>query len=506
MPVNRSLRLSLFLMLLTVISTWVPSAATEFAFFHENVLGTSLELRIETNDPLIASKAENIALATIDHFNELFSHYSPSSEFSKFCRLPIGESMQLSSELVSLLKRCERWSLQSDGAFNVGAEAVVRKWQQGSKEGTVPNSHELIKIVREANLQHWSVDAKSNRITRCSETPLTLNAIAKGTILDAVSQAILDQVPEVKGVSINIGGDIRVTGNTSQKILIPHPARDLIGAPPLQMLTLTQGAIATSGTSERSLTIGSQSYSHIMDPRTGQPCDHVISASVIANDAETADVLATICSVLPTTLSLALIDSIPGAMCLLVDLNGALIASPNWPEANPQEGKLAGGSDKQSQATPSEFNITFEINKASEGGRYRRPYVAVWVEDKDGFPVKTLSLFLMADNPGPRWHRDLRRWYSSDQMRLLVDQKKLIGTVSKPTRNPGLYKVAWDGTDDNDKALPTGKYTLYIEAAREHGTYQLMKSPFSLGAGEFELKLDGNEEIKSAAMTFKQKK
>lgn len=91
-------------------------------------------------------------------------------------------------------------------------------------------------------------------------------------------------------------------------------------------------------------------------------------------------------------------------------------------------------------------------------------------------------------------------------MRLLVDQKKLIGTISKPTSNPGSYKVGWDGSDDNGKPLPDGKYTLYIEAAREHGTYQLMKSPFTLGTGDFELKLEGNIEIKAASMSFKKRK
>lgn len=46
----------------------------------------------------------------------------------------------------------------------------------------------------------------------------------------------------------------------------------------------------------------------------------------------------------------------------------------------------------------------------------------------------------VADDTGPRWHRDLRRWYSSDQVRQLVDDAKLIGTISKPARNPGVYK------------------------------------------------------------------
>ena len=159
-------------------------------------------------------------------------------------------------------------------------------------------------------------------------------------------------------------------------------------------------------------------------------------------------------------------------------------------------------AEQSAAKTPYDVQLEFEIAKAAGGGRYRRPYVAVWVEDADGFPVKTLSLFLMADNPGPRWHRDLRRWYSSDQVRQLVDDAKLIGTISKPTRNPGVYKVAWDGRDDKGDLLQKGKYTLYIEAAREHGTYQLMKHGFELGGADFNEQLKGNVEISAASIRY----
>lgn len=497
------LKFSLVLIALTIQS---QSFSKEFTYYHENVLGTSLELRIQAEEEACATHAEAIALQEIDRLSEVFSHYSQSSEFAKLTNLPIGHSMSVSSDLAGVLQRCERWTKLSDGAFNPGAEYLIQSWKRGAQRSQLPTALELQQDLLLVNQRHWTLHPDAKTVTRNSSLPLSLNAIAKGTILDAVAEAILVRVPKAHGVLVNIGGDIRVAGNAEQWVSIPNPNSDMLESRPLQRLKLTHGAIATSGVSERSIKIGDKSFSHILDPRTGQPCNHVVSASVIAAEAETADVLATICSVLPTSVSVALIESIPGAKCLLVDVNGALITSSLWPDAGLQfdNNTTAGATKPENQLE--EFNISFEINKAGEGGRYRRPYVAVWVEDKDGFPVKTLSLFLMTDNPGPRWHRDLRRWYTSDQMRLLVDQKKLIGTVSKPTRNPGSYKVGWDGSDDHGKPLPDGKYTLYIEAAREHGTYQLMKSPFSLGAGDFELKLEGNVEIQSASMSFKKKK
>jgi hypothetical protein len=52
------------------------------------------------------------------------------------------------------------------------------------------------------------------------------------------------------------------------------------------------------------------------------------------------------------------------------------------------------------------------------------------------------------------------------------------------------------GIDKNDE------YTLYIEAAREHGTYQLIRQSLTLGKKALEGNLKGNEEIKSARFVY----
>jgi hypothetical protein len=152
-----------------------------------------------------------------------------------------------------------------------------------------------------------------------------------------------------------------------------------------------------------------------------------------------------------------------------------------------------------------ELLVNLEIN-TPEGGRYRRPYIAVWVEDKEGFPIRTLSLWVQARQPGPRWIPDLRRWFRSDRMRQFTDKTDMVSTVSSPTRQPGKYSVLWDGTDDQKKPVPAGSYTLYIEAAREHGTYQLIKKAITVGDRPFQADLGGNVEIKSASVEYRRKK
>lgn len=491
----------LLVVLLTLTGTiaW----AERFDFHHENVFGTSLHLQIEADSKESADAAEARVLAEIDRLSAIFSSYDPNSELSKFQSLPIGTSTKLSRELFELLAECDHWTAASHGAFNPAIEIISKEWKRSAAQNKLPRHATLASLAEQVSGKHWQLDKLSLQATRISSLPISLNAIATGYILDQiVAQLITDKIT---GVMIDIGGDIRVAGKIEANIAIANPRHDALGAAPLSIQSISNAGITTSGKSERGFEIQGVKYSHLIDPRTGIPVTDTVSATIIARNACTVDVLATICSVMSIPESLRLVDATPGAACMLISASGEVFKSKNWPSESATSKlqlptKLV---NFQSKETEPVMLIDFEITKAENAGRYRRPYVAVWIEDKDGFPVKTLLLFLMKNQPGPRWHRDLRRWYADDQMRLLVDKTDIIDAVSKPTRNPGKYKVEWDGLDDAGKPLKEGEYTLFIEAAREHGTYQLMKHKFDFGGKPFEENLKGNAEISSASVKYK---
>ena len=56
-------------------------------------------------------------------------------------------------------------------------------------------------------------------------------------------------------------------------------------------------------------------------------------------------------------------------------------------------------SDEDGQKKSDGLVVEFELNRI-QGGRYRKPYVAVWLEDSDGFPVKTAVLWVQTEQPG----------------------------------------------------------------------------------------------------------
>jgi hypothetical protein len=304
-----------------------------------------------------------------------------------------------------------------------------------------------------------------------------------------------------------------------QPIHVADPNNDAVNARPIATIYLQDRALATSGGYRRGYQIAGQWYSHILDPRSGQPVSEVVSATVVAETARDADALATIFSVLSHSETERLAASCSGVEYLSITRDGRRNASAGWHELEQprqqQFDQVAADQFAQADAAetkPSEqptkpglleLLVKFELAQPT-GAQYRRPYVAVWLEDKDEFPVRTALLWMQTKQPGPRWHRDLLRWYRNDAVRKLADQRDLIGTISGATRGPGQYKAVFDGKDDAGNPLPPGKYTLFIEVAREHGTYQLIRHPLTLGSEPIaETKLKSNVEIKSASVEYR---
>lgn len=488
---------------------------TVVVLHHENVLGTSLELKVLENSPGAAPNAEAVALAEVDRLARIFSGYLAESEFSRWQRSDPDQSVALSPELLEVLAASDHWRIATHGAFHPGVESLTRLWRTAAHRNSEPSTESLRAALGDLRRPPWTLDLNAGTARRSPAGHASLNAIAKGYIIDRASAAAA-AVPGVEGILLEIGGDLRVRGPLREAIRIADPNQPEDNAPAIGEVLVHQTGLATSGGYHRGVLVAGRWRSHILDPRTGQPTDHVASATVIAPDALTADALSTAFSVMEPDESLRLARTLPGVECHLVLRDGRRLTTEGWPAASPSPSVSVLQSDVKPPGTPAapastgtnaptlELHVSFEINNPG-GGRYHRPYVAAWIEDKDGFPVRTLLLWLLQSEKGARWIPDLRRWYKGDQLRRLAEDKDLVATVSSATRNPGTYSVVWDGRDDHGQAVKPGAYTFHLEAAREHGTYQLMKHTFNHGSAPFDAELKGNEEIKGAKLEYRRR-
>ena len=469
----------------------------------ENVLGTSLELKFAVVSGNEAARAEAAALAEIERLNHILSGYERESEFNRWLSSS-GQPAPVSPELFEALSLFDQWRARTSGALDPAAQVVSELWRRAATEHRTPSADELQAAVATVAQPHYRLDAAARTATRLDNAPLILNSFVKSYIVNRAADAAM-RAARLDGLVINIGGDLVVRGSLAEDVRVADPKADAENDEPLARLLIRNRAVATSGNYRRGVEINGRWYSHIVDPRTALPVDHVISATVVAPQAADAGALATAFCVLTPEESLRLAASLPEVECLLITKNGERVESKGWhaleaPVA-PHAGPIAAPTAEAPQAWDQSFELIINLELARIGGRYRRPYVAVWVEDKDHIPVRTLALWYQK----PRWLPDLKAWSRANRLRAMTGNTDLTGSVSSATRPAGKYTLKWDGKDSHGNLDKSGKNTVYIEAAREHGTYQLMRQEIDFNGDPKQFILPGNVEIVSASLDYRKK-
>lgn len=478
--------------------------ATTNVFYHENILGTSLSIKVVAT-PAEAEKAESAVLVEIARNSKILSTYDPTSEVSQWMKTS-HQAVRVSPELFAVLNLFDQWKMRSNGALDASAEVVSRLWKSTAKQNRIPNAEEISAALFELKQTHWQLDANSQTATHLSNAPLILNSFVKSYIINRATDAAFSAA-KINAVVVNIGGDLVVRGALTEAVNIADPLSDAENSEAMTRLLIGNKAVATSGNYRRGIQIGNEWFSHIVDPRTGLPVNQIISATVVAPNATDAGALATAFSVLTPKESLELAATLPEVECLLITKDGTQISSGGWkalvaPSKTPaMNAPIPTAPPIQAWDASFELGINFELSAINDRG-YRRPYVAVWVEDKDRFPVRTIALWYQK----PRWLPDLKAWSRGDRMRSMAEGTDLTRSVSSATRQAGKYSLKWDGKDNQGQFVKPGKYTVYIEAAREHGTYQIIRQEIDSRSGVKQFSFPGNTEIASASMDYRKKK
>lgn len=464
----------------------------------ENVLGTSLELKIHAGSEKQATAAEAAAMKEIERMGKILSAYDANSEFSKWMRTS-QVAKPVSPELFEVLNLFDQWRTKTGGALDASAQVINKLWKEAATKQTIPTQEEINNAVSAVKQSHWKLDAATQTATHLSNAPLMLNSFAKSYIIKRAADAAM-AVNNVNSVVVNIGGDIVVAGDQAEPVQVSDPKADAENDAPLDKLMINSKAIATSGNYRRGEQINGKWYSHIIDPRTGQPAGGVISATVVSPNATDAGALATAMNVLTPEESAKLAATVPGTEYMLITKDGERIESNGWKTLETPITK----KEKHSVITADQWNPDYELvvnlELAQLQGFARRPYVAIWVEDKDKNPVRNISLWYQKD----RWLHELRLWYSANYTKLTAEGNNM-NSISSATRSAGKYSVKWDGKDDKGNYVKPGNYTVYIEVAREHGTYQLITQEMNFTGTTKQITLPGNVEVAAASLDYRKK-
>lgn len=301
-------------------------------FRHQPLLGTVVEVRCDGADDATAEAVDAAVVAEIERLERIFSIHDAGSELRRWQR---GEVDAPGAELSEVLASALDWQASSGGAFNPAAGAVVALWLAAEARGEPPPPVEQAAVAAVIARPLYHLDPGGVPRLDVPVSPdaergvIDLNALAKGWIVDRALGAGRAVAPPEADVVVSAGGDLAHTGPGSARIGIENPLRPYDNEPPVVTVEVRHGGLATSGRARRGFRIGGRWYGHVVDPRTGATADHVAGITVVAPDAATADVQATILGLMTPTDAVAHGEA-EGVACLVIAPDGTVTVNDRW--------------------------------------------------------------------------------------------------------------------------------------------------------------------------------
>lgn len=243
--------------------------------------------------------------SVLNRVDSCFSGYNRNSLVSRFNR---GESVAPDSLFDRLLAISEHFKEVSSGAFDVAAAPLFDIWGFGFTRDSLPPAETVDRALE-----------------LCKEGKrLNFNAIAQGFTCDLVASYLrsagivnmLVDIGEIYCEGVNPSGRPWSIG-----IDTPEDGNNIPGAS-LSGVWHSDGSahgVVTSGNYRKFYIHDGRKYAHTIDPRTGYPVDHdLLSATVIASDATTADALATFFMVVGAEEAIEWVESHDGIEACLI--------------------------------------------------------------------------------------------------------------------------------------------------------------------------------------------
>lgn len=205
-----------------------------------------------------------------------------------------GRGARVTPALVALLQSAQEYERRSGGRFDACLARLSDLWGFYDLPDAPSPDFAAVKAVAATKpaCAQLVIDAETRSVrSRNPNVGIDLGGIAKGTLLADASRMLLDH--GIGNAIVNLGGDLLVIGRIDgrdARIGIRSPD----GGAPMAGLDVHSGeAVFTSGNYERYITVGGKRYAHILDPATGYPVEHTVSASVVHTDPVLADAAAT---------------------------------------------------------------------------------------------------------------------------------------------------------------------------------------------------------------------
>lgn len=294
---------------LIAISTLLFSCGKEALKIEGQTQGTTYHIIVSDEDAQLTKLAIDSILSD---FDRSLSAYIDSSVISKMNRahgtynIPVSDIYFIPCYQIS-----QRIFLMTKGAFDPSVFPLVEAWGFMKKMKNPPTQTQVDSLLQFVDftpgVHHSLLEEKRTYRKRDSRFRLDFNAIAQGYSVDVLAEYL--QKKGMQNFFVEIGGEIRVQGlNPSGEpwnigVDVPEESnsgRD--GRAIGQVLSLKNGALATSGNYRKFYEKDGKKYAHTLNPRTGMPAENeILSATILGENAAESDGVATAIMVMGLT-------------------------------------------------------------------------------------------------------------------------------------------------------------------------------------------------------------
>ncbi|MDE7361189.1 MAG: FAD:protein FMN transferase [Oscillospiraceae bacterium] len=235
--------------------------------------------------------AEEGVKATARRVMELERLLSVTDEGSEIYALNSGRASSVSAETAELIAFALDIADRTGGTLDPTIYPVLRAWGFTTGEYSVPSAEELSGLLESVGYER--VRADGDTIALSEGMMLDLGAVAKGFAADEAERILRGN--GVTSALINLGGNIQLVGSKPDGSDWRLGLKDPSGEGNIGVLTVSDCAVVTSGSYERSFTAPDGTvYGHIIDPASGIPVDNgLLSVTVISDEGRLCDALST---------------------------------------------------------------------------------------------------------------------------------------------------------------------------------------------------------------------
>ncbi len=300
--------------------------------FKKNIrlMGNQFEFTLIDENENNANETFEIAIQEIKRIETLLTTFSDNSITYKINENAGVTPVVVDDEVFQLIKRCQFISKITQGAFDISYGSLDKRfWNFDLNMTSLPDPKVAKKAVELINYENIILDETHKTVfLKNKGMRIGFGGIGKGYAAEMAKKKLIEN--NVLNGIVNASGDLTAWGFQENGeawtigVADPNQRKSIFST-----FKITNKAVATSGNYEKFITINNKRYSHTIDPKTGYPISGIKSVTILAENAEIADALATPVTVMGIEVGMNFINQLKTIGCIIIDDNNKSYFSNN---------------------------------------------------------------------------------------------------------------------------------------------------------------------------------